>query len=106
MVYHLTINKLIYMALMPLSDHLVVKAVTEEKSVGGIILPSADKEKPERGEVVAVGPGKMLESGSRAGMSVKVGDVVVFKKYSPDEVKVGKEEYLIIREDDVLAIMK
>jgi len=95
------------MALMPLYDHLVVKAVTEEKSVGGIILPeTADKEKPEKGEVIAVGPGKLLENGSRAALSVKIGDIVVFKKYSPDEVKVGKDEYLVIREDDVLAIVK
>ena len=95
------------MSLMPLYDHLVVKAVTEEKSVGGIILPeTADKEKPEKGEVIAVGPGKLLENGSRAALSVKIGDIVVFKKYSPDEVKVGKDEYLVIREDDVLAIVK
>jgi chaperonin GroES len=95
------------MALMPLNDHLVVKAVTEQKTVGGIILPeTADKEKPEKGEVVAVGPGKLLENGSRAALSVKIGDVVVFKKYSPDEVKVGKDEFLVIREDDVLAIVK
>ena len=92
---------------MPLNDHVVVKAVTEEKSVGGIILPeTADKEKPEQGVVIAVGPGKLLDNGSRAVPSVKVGDTVVFKKYSPDEVKVGKEEYLVIREDDVLAIVK
>jgi len=95
------------MALMPLNDHIVVKAVTEQKTVGGIILPeTADKEKPEKGEVIAVGPGKLLENGSRAALSVKVGDIVVFKKYSPDEVKVGKDEYLVIREDDVLAIIK
>ena len=92
---------------MPLNDHIVVKAVTEQKTVGGIILPeTADKEKPEKGEVIAVGPGKLLENGSRAALSVKVGDIVVFKKYSPDEVKVGKDEYLVIREDDVLAIIK
>jgi len=95
------------MSLIPLNDHVVVKAVTEEKSVGGIILPeTADKEKPEKGEVIAVGPGKLLENGSRAILSVKVGDTVVFKKYSPDEVKVGKEEYLVIREEDILAIVK
>ena len=95
------------MALMPLNDHIVVKAVTEEKSVGGIILPeTADKEKPEKGEVIAVGPGKLLENGSRALPAVKIGDTVVFKKYSPDEVKVGKDEYLVIREDDILAIVK
>jgi len=92
---------------MPLNDHLVIKAVTEQKTAGGIILPeTADKEKPEQGEVIAVGPGKPLESGSRAPMSVKVGDIVVFKKYSPDEVKIGKEEYLVISESDVLAVVK
>lgn len=95
------------MPLVPLNDHVVVKAVAEEKTSGGIILPeTADKEKPERGEVIAVGPGKLLESGSRAEPAVKVGDTVVFKKYSPDEIKLGKEEYLVIREEDILAIVK
>ncbi len=95
------------MALVPLNDHIVVKAVTEQKTVGGIILPeTADKEKPERGEVIAVGPGKLMDNGGRAAPSVKIGDIVVFKKYSPDEIKVGKDEYLVIREDDVLAIVK
>jgi len=95
------------MALMPLNDHLVVKAVTEAKTIGGILLPeTADKERPEKGEVIAVGPGKLLESGARAPMSVRVGDTIVFKKYSPDEVKLGKEEYLVISESDVLAIVK
>lgn len=95
------------MALLPLNDHVVVKAVTEQASVGGIILPeTADKAKPEKGEVIAVGPGKLLENGSRAALSVKIGDLVVFKKYSPDEVKVGKEEFMVIREDDILAIIK
>ncbi len=95
------------MPLVPLNDHVVVKAVVEEKTVGGIILPeTADKERPERGEIIAVGPGKLLENGSRSPLSVKVGDTVVFKKYSPDEVKDGKEEYLVIREEDILAIVK
>ena len=92
---------------MPLNDHIVIKAVTEQKTAGGIIVPeTADKEKPERGEVIAVGPGKLLENGTRAAVSVKIGDVVVFKKYSPDEVKIGKEEYLVISEEDILAIIK
>ena len=91
---------------MPLNDHVVVKAVTESQTMGGIILPeTVDKEKPEKGEVIAIGPGKLLENGSRAPMSVKPGDTVVFKKYSPDEVKVGKDEYLVIREEDILAIV-
>jgi len=95
------------MSLLPLNDHVVVKPVTEQKTVGGIIVPeTADKEKPEQGEVIAVGPGKMLENGMRTTMSVKIGDVVVFKKYSPDEVKIGKDEYLVISEGDILAIVK
>ncbi len=95
------------MPLTPLNDHVIVKAVAETKTSAGIILPeTADKEKPERGEVVAVGPGKPLDNGTRAPMSVKVGDIVVFKKYSPDEVKVDKEEYLVIREEDILAVVK
>ncbi len=95
------------MSLIPLNDHVIVKAVAEEKTAGGIIIPdTADKEKPEKGEVVAVGPGKLLENGSRAACSVKQGDIVVFKKYSPDEIKVGKEEYLVIRDEDILAIVQ
>jgi chaperonin GroES len=96
------------MALKPLSDHLVVKAVRENEATrAGIILPdTVDKEKPEKGEVISTGPGKLLENGSRSPMSVKVGDVVLFKKYSPDEIKIGKEEYLIISEGDVLAVVE
>ena len=96
------------MALKPLSDHLVVKAVRENEATrAGIILPdTVDKEKPEKGEVISTGPGKLLENGSRSPMSVKVGDVVLFKKYSPDEIKICKEEYLIISEGDVLAVVE
>ncbi len=94
--------------LKPLGDHVIIRALSkEEVTASGIILPdTVDKERPERGEVVAVGPGKMLENGSRSTMDVKVGDKVVFKKYSPDEVKVDKEEYLVIRMDDVIAIIE
>ena len=94
--------------LKPLGEHVIVKPVSaEEVSASGIILPdTVDKEKPERGKVVSIGQGKLLENGTRASMSVKVGDVVVFKKYSPDEVKVGKEEYLVISESDILAIIE
>lgn len=93
------------MNLKPLHDHVIVKALgAEEVTKSGIVLPeTVDKEKPEKGEVVAVGPGKLLENGSRAQMSVKVGDKVVFKKYSPDEVKVGKDEYLVLQESDIMA---
>ena len=72
----------------------------------GIVLPDTAKEKPEQGKVVAVGPGKVLESGNRAPMSVKVGDMVFFKKYSPDEIKVDSAEYLSIRDTDILAVME
>lgn len=93
------------MNLKPLHDHVIVKALgAEEVTKSGIVLPeTVDKEKPEKGEVVAIGPGKLLENGSRAPMSVKVGDKVVFKKYSPDEVKVGKDEYLVLQESDIMA---
>ncbi len=94
------------MNIKPLSDYLVVKAVTEEVTKSGIVLPdTVSKERPQQGEVVAVGEGKMLETGQRAPMSVKVGDKVMFKKYSPDEVKIEGQEYLIIREGDVVAVI-
>jgi chaperonin GroES len=94
--------------LRPLGDRLVVKALTkEEKTASGIILPdTADKERPEQGEVIATGPGRLLDNGNIAPMTVKVGDKVVFKKYSPDEVKVDDEEVLVISESDVLAIIE
>lgn len=93
--------------LQPLSDHVIVRGLTQEEvRKSGIILPdTVDKERPERGEVMAVGPGKLLENGQRAAMDVKVGDKVVFKKYAPDEVKVDGEEYLVIRLDDIVAII-
>lgn len=95
------------MNLKPLSDRLVVKPLSkEEVTASGIILPdTVEKERPEQGEVIAAGPGRLLENGSVAPMHVKVGDKVVFKKYSPDEVKIDKEEYLVISESDVLAVI-
>lgn len=95
------------MNLKPLSDRLVVKPLTkEEVTASGIILPdTVEKERPEQGEVIAAGPGRLLDNGSVAPMAVKVGDKVVFKKYSPDEVKVENEEYLVIAESDVLAVI-
>lgn len=94
--------------LQPLHDHLVVKAISDEQATkAGIILPdTVDKERSEKGEVIAVGPGKLLESGNRAEMSVAIGQTVMFKKYSPDEVKIDGEEFLIIAESDVLAIIE
>ena len=96
------------MQLKPLSDHIVVKAVqAEEATKSGIILPDTlNKEKPEKGKVVSVGPGKLMDNGQRAPMGVKAGDVVLFKKYAPDDIKIDKEEYLIISESDVLAILE
>ncbi|MBI2482892.1 co-chaperone GroES [Candidatus Uhrbacteria bacterium] len=93
--------------LRPIHDHIVVQSAKEETVTKmGIVLPDTVKEKPEQGKVVAVGPGKVLENGARAPMSVKVGDVVLFKKYSPDEVKVDGVEYLIIGDSDILAVVE
>lgn len=94
--------------LKPLHDHLVVKAISDEQATkAGIILPdTVNKERSEKGEVIAAGPGKLLESGARGEMSVTVGQTVLFKKYSPDEIKLDGEEYLIIAESDVLAIIE
>jgi len=91
----------------PLNDHVLIKPINgNEVSKAGIILPdTVDKEKPEKGEVVAVGSGKLLENGSRAPMSVKVGDKVIFKKYSPDELP-GDEDLMVIKEEDILAVIE
>lgn len=96
------------MKLKPLNDHVIVKALAnDEMTKSGIVLPdTVDKEKPEKGEVVAVGPGKLLDNGQRAASSVKVGDKVVFKKYSPDEIKVDGQEYLVISESDIMAVLE
>jgi chaperonin GroES len=96
------------MKLKPLGDHIIVKPIVEDQiTKAGIVLPeTVDKEKPEKGIVEAVGQGKLLENGQRAVMSVKVGDKVMFKKYSPDEVKIDGVEYLIISESDILAILE
>ena len=95
------------MKIQPLHDHVIVRALTEESvTKSGIVLPdTVNKERPEQGEVVATGPGKMLDSGNRAAMEVKVGDTVMFKKYSPDEIKVDGKELLVISESDVIAIL-
>lgn len=93
-------------AIKPLSDHILLETV-EEKTESGIILPeSVEKEKPEQGRVVAVGPGKLDEHGKRVPLEVKKGDMVLFKKYGPDEVKIGDKEYLIAKEEDILAILE
>jgi len=95
------------MNVKPLSDRVLVKPLTEgETTKAGIIIPdTVEKEKPEKGEVVATGPGKMLDNGQRAPLTVKVGDKVVFKKYGPDEIKVDGKDLLILEESDILAII-
>ena len=94
--------------LKPLHDQMIVKAISDEQATkSGIILPdTVDKERPEKGEVVSAGPGRLSESGQRLEMSVKPGDKVIFKKYAPDEVKLEGQEFLIISESDVLAIIE
>jgi chaperonin GroES len=91
----------------PLNDHILIKILRDnEVSKAGIILPdTVDKEKPEKGEVVALGPGKLLDNGQRAPMSVKISDKVIFKKYAPDEIP-GEEELMMIKEEDILAIIQ
>ena len=90
--------------LRPLDDRVVVKRLeAEEKTSGGIILPDSAKEKPQKGEVIAVGAGKLLDNGQRATPDVKVGDTILFGKWSGTEVKVDGEELLIMREGDILA---
>ncbi len=95
------------MKIMPLQDRVIVKRLEEDtKTAGGIIIPDTAKEKPQQGKVVAVGPGKVLEGGTRVDLTVKAGDVVLFGKYSGSEVKLDGEELLIMREDDILGIIK
>ena len=88
----------------PLGDRVVIKPSDEEEvTKGGLILPDTAKEKPQEGEVLAVGPGRLDDSGKRVSMEVKVGDMVVYSKYAGTEYKDGDDEYLIMRESDVLA---
>ena len=96
------------MKLIPLNDRVIVKPLAvEEVTKSGIILPdTVDKERPEQGEVINIGPGRLLDNGERSVMSVKIGDQILFKKYSPDEAKIDGEEYLVISENDILAIIE
>ena len=94
------------MAVKPLDDRVLVKQnEAEEKTAGGILLPDTAKEKPQRGTVIAVGPGKLLDSGKRGEMGLKKGDEVFYAKYSGTEIKIDGEEYVILRETDVLAVI-
>lgn len=89
----------------PLDDRLVVEPFeAEERTAGGIVLPDSAREKPQQGKVIAVGPGKLLDSGERGEMSVKVGDAVFYGKYSGTNVEVNGEDYVILRESDILAV--
>ncbi|MHB1126910.1 MAG: co-chaperone GroES [Bacillota bacterium] len=91
--------------LKPLGDRVVVKTLSgEEKTLGGILLPDTAKEKPQEGEVVAVGPGRILDNGNRVKPEISVGNRVIYAKYGGTEVKVDGVEYLVLRESDILAI--
>lgn len=96
------------MNIKPLSDYLIIKPLADETiTTSGIVLPdTVDKEKPEKGEVVAAGPGKTLDNGQKAPMSVAVGQKVMFRKYAPDEIKIDGQDYLVIRESDVMLIIE
>lgn len=91
----------------PLGGRVLVKPLEEEEvTASGLIIPdTADKEKPQQGEVIALGTGKLTEDGKKVPFNVKVGDKIVFKKYSPDEIEVDGVEYLIMEEDDILAVL-
>ena len=94
------------MKIKPLSDKVVIKTLeAEQKTASGIVIPDTAKEKPAQGEVVAVGPGK-TKHGEKIPMNVKIGDKVLYSKYSPQEVKVDGNEYLIISEEDILAVIE
>jgi chaperonin GroES len=94
------------MNVKPLADRILVKPLeAEEKSKGGIIIPDNAKEKPQKGEVVAVGPGKIADNGQKIAMELKKGDKVLYGKYSGTEVTVDDQEYLIVKESDVLAVI-
>ena len=94
------------MKIRPLHDRVVVKRIeAQEQMRGGIIIPDTAKEKPQEAEVVAVGPGKVNDNGQRSPMDVKAGDRILIGKYSGSEIKVGDEEYVIVREDEILAVL-
>lgn len=96
------------MNLKPLNDYLLIEPLKEEEiTKGGIVIPeTAREERPIKGKVIAVGPGKLNDKGERMPMTIKEGQVVIFKKYAPDEVKIEDKEYYFVREDDVLAIIE
>ena len=94
------------MNVRPLHDRVLLKRIEEkEEAKGGIIIPDTAKEKPMEGEVISVGPGKIMEDGKRSPMDVKAGDRVLFGKYAGTEIKIGDEEYVIMREEEILAVL-
>jgi chaperonin GroES len=96
-----------YIVIRPLGDRVVVKPTpTEEKTKSGIVLPDTAKEKPQEGEVIAVGSGRLLENGQRVAIDLKVGDKILFSKYAGTEVKIDDVEYLIMRESDILGVIE
>ena len=95
------------MKIRPLNDRILVQRLEEEaKTAGGIIIPDSAKEKPAEGKIIAVGPGKLNDSGERVALQVKAGDTVLFSKYGGTDVKIDGENYLIMREDDVLGVIE
>jgi chaperonin GroES len=93
------------MKIRPLHDRVIVKRLeVETKSTGGIIIPDNAAEKPSKGKVIAVGPGKTLKGGKHRPLAVKVGDIVLFGKYSGNEIKEGKDEYVVMREEDIIGV--
>ena len=95
------------MKIRPLNDRILVQGLEqEEKTAGGIIIPDSAKEKPAEGKIIAVGKGKLNEQGKRVALEVKKGDVVLFSKYGGTDVKVDGEDYLIMREDDILGVIE
>ncbi len=95
------------MKIRPLHDRVIVKRLeTETKTTGGIIIPDNAAEKPSKGKVIAVGPGKTLKDGKVQPLAVKVGDVVLFGKYSGNEIKEGKDEYVVMREEDIIGVFE
>jgi len=95
------------LSIQPLGDRIVVERdEQEETTAGGIVLPDAAKDKPARGRIVAIGTGRVLDDGTRADFQVAEGDHVLFQQYAPETIRVGEEEYLLMREEDVLAVIE
>ena len=95
------------MKLKPIGDKIIVERIeAETKTKGGIVLPDAAKEKPKEGKIIAVGEGKLMDNGTRVAPSVKVGDRVIFSSFAGNEVKVNDKEYLIMSEEDILAVIE